>query len=231
MRGLVGLLAACALSSTAIAGWVRVDWTPTPGVTALRSGCVAPGQYERPATPIAGASSGNVTLVNLPDAGKCYFALNAGPQDEWVADFTALAFGQSAPGAVRNLAITWASSPPSPPVSVGVTINAYDAASGEFDLVITGSGAVTLRLTGTGWLDWCKPGGAAGTTVTPTAPTLGLNNNDGVQAASVIFTAPVVKTRCDIDPNDFATFPGATATVGGLTKPLVRSGSAWSVSF
>lgn len=101
-------LLACAFTSSASAGWVTLtDDGLTAGATAVKSGCVAPGQYERPTVPLARS----VTIQGLPDSGKCYFALNAGPQDEWVADFTALRFGRGLPGPVGNLGITWKPSP------------------------------------------------------------------------------------------------------------------------
>ncbi len=114
MKRLIGLLVACALALPAAAGWVKIGWDVSPGATAIRSGCVAPGQYERPALPIVGASPGSATIEGLPDSGRCYFALNAGPQDEWQFDFTALTGGRALPGPVRNLAITWSPTPPAP---------------------------------------------------------------------------------------------------------------------
>lgn len=111
---LLGLLAALA-SSTAFAGWTRLDWAPTAGVTGIRSGCVAAGQYERPIVPISGSSAGNVTINGLPDSGRCYFALNGGAQDEWHFDFTALTGGRMAPGSVRNLNVVATATPPPPP--------------------------------------------------------------------------------------------------------------------
>lgn len=110
MRRTLGLLAACAFACTAQAGWVNIGWSATPGATGIRSGCVSPGQYERPLVAIAGAAAGSATIGGLPDTGKCYFALNAGPQDEWVADFSALKFGQAVPGAA-DFTVAWSPTP------------------------------------------------------------------------------------------------------------------------
>jgi len=106
-----------ATSSKAHAGWVTlVDDGLTAGATAVRLGCVAPGQYERQLVPLART----VTIEGLPDTGRCWFALNAGPQDEWVADFAACRTaqctgGRAVPGAVRNLAVVWEPTPATPP--------------------------------------------------------------------------------------------------------------------
>jgi regulation of enolase protein 1 (concanavalin A-like superfamily) len=137
--GLLAILAAVPAS----AGWVRASWSPSPGVTALRSGCVAPGQYERSPVPIAGNVAGSVTVEGLPDSGRCYFALNAGPQDEWLYDFTALVGGPAAPGPVVNLAVTSAPSLPSPAFQssdIGPV-----AAPGSFS---EAAGTFTLRASG-----------------------------------------------------------------------------------
>jgi len=94
----------------------------------------------------------------------------------------------------------------------------YSTTTGEFQLIITGDAApVTLTLTSL-QIDWCKPGGELGTVATPTSPNLGIPNGDGVSAVSITLMGPVT-TICDIDPNQ--AFPGATATVAGVTKPLV----------
>jgi len=115
---LSGLIAAC-LAFSAHAGWVRIDWAPSPGVTGIKSGCINPGQYERPLVPIAGTIAGRATIAGLPDSGTCYFELNTGAQDEWEADFSALKFGRAAPGSVENLSITWSPTPPAPtPVQI-----------------------------------------------------------------------------------------------------------------
>jgi len=117
-------LAAALVALPAAAGWVTItDDGLTAGATAIRSGCVAPGQYERPPTPLAR----RVVIDGLPDSGRCYFHLNAGPQDEWIVDFTTLVGGRALPGPVRNLAITWAPTPPLPPVLTisGITPTRY----------------------------------------------------------------------------------------------------------
>lgn len=118
MRAL-GLLAALVLAAPASAGWVRLTWAPIAGVTGVRSGCVAAGQYERP---LVATASGSAVITGLPDVGRCYFTLNAGPQDEWSFDFGACAVGECAgarmpPGEVRNLTITTS---PTPPVPAGI---------------------------------------------------------------------------------------------------------------
>lgn len=225
---LVSLVLGCALTYPALAGWVTVSWSGTPGVTALRSGCVAPGQYERAPIVIAGTMPGTVVVPNLPDTGLCYFALNAGPQDEWIANFSTLQFAPALPGAVGNLTVTWVPTPTPPPVSLGVEIKNVDASVGELDLTLTGTGSVTLALLGTVAWDWCKPGGEFGTVATPTTPALGIVNNDGFTAKAITLTAPVT-TRCDYDPN--LAFPGINATANGVTRPLVNNGTSWTVNF
>lgn len=117
MRATLALLAAL-LCTSAQAGWVRIDWAATPGATAILSGCIAQGLYDRPPIAIAGAKSGSVTIPGLPDSGKCYFTLNVGPQDEWIADFTALKFGQAPPGAA-GFTIAWSPTPPASTWSKG----------------------------------------------------------------------------------------------------------------
>lgn len=218
---LLSLLLGCALTLPAAAGFVRVSWTATPGATSLRSGCVAQGQYERPPVALVTAA-GTITLEGLPDTGRCYFALNSGPQDEWFYDFALLNGGPALPGAVGSLAITWSPTPPAPPpAAVTVTVASYDASTGEFDLTITGTAAVTMQALA-GAIDWCKPGGELGNFSTPTTPSLGVQNNDGVTAATVVLQAPVAKTRCDIDPN--AAFPGLKFTVSGVAKTMAQPG-------
>jgi len=112
MHNFSKLVALLLVSSAASAGWVTLNWTPTPGVTGVKSGCVATNQYERALVPINGAAAGTVTIQGLPDSGRCYFELNAGPQDEWFFDFTTLVGGIAVPGPIANLAVTWAPSPP-----------------------------------------------------------------------------------------------------------------------
>lgn len=228
---LLALIAVLALAHPAAAGWVSASWTPTPGVTALRSGCVAQGQYERAPVAINGAVAGSVTIASLPDAGRCYFALNAGPQDEWFFDFSLLSGGPALPGMVRNVAITWAPTPPAPPAPiVTVTLNVNDPQNlDHVAVVVTGSSPVTLTLTGGQQWDWLKVGanvlGVGGTTV-PTVPAIG-GNQDGVQAAAITVTGPVNAVG-DTDPGNFV---GATAMVAGVTKALVKNGTLYSVSF
>lgn len=147
MRRALPLLAACAVSFGAAAGWVKIGIDAIPVVvTGIRSGCVAPGQYERPITPVPVATS-TVTIQGLPDSGKCYFAPNTGPQDELVADFTALTFNHALPGPVGNLTVTWAPTPPAPAFSKGFDFRAtsgyvVDAAG---DTYVTGDVYPTTR--------------------------------------------------------------------------------------
>lgn len=111
-------------------------------------------------------------------------------------------------------------------VAVNVTLSS--AAAGEFSVALVGSGDVTLTLPAGFQWDWCKPGGVDGTIATPTVPDLKIPNNDGVQSPSVTLTAPV-STTCDVDPNDHVT--GFTATVAGVSKPLVLANGVWSATF
>lgn len=149
---LFGLLAAVALSQSAAAGWVQLSYSPTPGATALRSGCVAAGQYERPAVTVAAAAAGSVTIAGLPDVGRCYFTLDAGPQDEWFFDFGTLSGGPSLPGPIQNVAITWS------PTPAGRQFLSSDVGAvglaGSYSVAISTVGAVTYTLKGAGADIW-----------------------------------------------------------------------------
>ena len=191
---------------------------------AVRSGCVAPGQYERPAVPIAGSSPGSITIDGFPDSGQCHFRLNAGAQDEWTADFTALSFRRALPGSVSNLNVAWS---PTPVVAASVTVTNINQYA-EFDIALMG--AVDFRLTApTGQqFDYCTAGGVG----IPTTPGIGVNG-DGVRAGTITIRGPV-SGRCDFDTSSggvTVTFSGMTVVVGGVSKPLVRSGTVWSTSF
>lgn len=216
------LILGCALALPASAGWVRLNYSP--GASTVRSGCVVAGQYER--SPVSvGVGGGQLTITNLPDGGRCYFAQDGG--DELYFDFDTLANGSTPPGPVPNFAVTWKPTPP--PAAVTITLTVDPASLDHVTTVITGTSSVTLTATGGQQWDWLKSGatsqGVGGTTV-PTVPAIG-GNQDGVQAVSIVVTGPV-NAVADVDPSDFV---GATATVSGVTKPFVKSGNVYSVSF
>ena len=105
-----------------------------------------------------------------------------------------------------------------------VTLSALTVSNNEFDVAIAGEGPVLISLAGSLVFDAC---GIGGSPPAPTVPNIGVNN-DGISSNSVEFTAPLARTRCDGDPA--GTF-GASATVDGVTKPLVGSGGIWTASF
>lgn len=232
MRAFVALVAAAVHALPAAAGQVTLTWSATPGATAIRSGCTIPSQYENAPVAINGAAAGSVTVQNLPDAGRCYFALNAGPQDEWFYDFDALKGGPGIPGSVGNFEVTWSPTPPPPAVSVTLTpVPADSEAVDEYFLTVTGSSPVTIALAGGTTADWVKQGAAAGGsggTVVTTTPALGANNNDGVTAATFSVTGPVNGARTDFDG---PAFTGGSVTVAGVTKALVKGSGSWTVTF
>lgn len=84
------LLAAVLLPQLAAAGWVTITAdaaVPTPSSYEWRAGCVAPGQYELPRVTTALPS---VRIENLPDRGRCWFAVRAVPgalSEEAIFDF------------------------------------------------------------------------------------------------------------------------------------------------
>lgn len=180
--------------------------------------------------------------VTLNDAGLASHIINNLAPATWYSVVTAVnssgvesAFSNVAsktiegpppepPGPVRNLEVTVA-----PPVVVQLS-RLDGTVSPELDLSITGSADVQIRLAAGNEWDWCKPGGVNGSTVTPTTPALGLNNNDGTRSQTITLRGPVT-TRCDIDDTNGAAFAGGTVTVNGVTKPLALSSGAWSVSF
>jgi hypothetical protein len=119
----------------------------------------------------------------------------------------------------------------SPTVTAGstpaarVSISNIDPRNLGFDLSIEGDGAVTIALAGGLLFDWCGP-------AAPTTPSLGARDDDGNRRQTVTFAAPVTRARCDGDAADGnAAFGGATATVEGVSKPLVESNGTWSVQF
>jgi len=116
---------------------------------------------------------------------------------------------------------------------VRVSIRNIDARNAGFDLVVEGSGSVTIALAGSLTFDWCSPTGISGLpAVTPTTPSLGDKDDDGNRRQTVTFTAPIARTRCDGDgATGNAAFSGATVTVQGVSKPLVEANGAWSAQF
>jgi hypothetical protein len=117
---------------------------------------------------------------------------------------------------------------------IRVSIGNIDPKNWGFDLSIDGNGPVTIALGDTLVFDWCSPAGLRGLpTVTPTTPSLGDRDDDGNRRRAVTFTAPVARTRCDGDAVDGLdpALSGATATVDGVSKPLVESNGSWSAQF
>jgi len=81
----------------------------------------------------------------------------------------------------------------------------------EFDLTVTGTAdLVQLTVPAPQVFDFC--------TGAPTTPNIGSANNDGVTAPSITLTSPFT-IHCDTDAA--TTFQGLSATVMGVTKPLV----------
>ncbi len=118
--------------------------------------------------------------------------------------------------------------------NVRVSIGNVNSGNGGFDLSIDGNGPVTIALAGDLLFDWCSPRGSSGLpTLTPTTPSLGDRDDDGNRRQAVTFTAPVARTRCDVDGADGASaaFRGATITVQGVSKPLVEARGSWSAQF
>jgi len=193
---------------------------------------VAPGQYERPIVPIAGATAGTATLEGLPDAGRCYFALNAGPQDEWLFDFTALSGGRALPGQVRNLNVTWEPTPPQPilisAVAFGSTANAgsqpLQIPTGTTGLVLmwegyltqtmasvfVGARALTMaqNVAATGAPDFLRAAGAA-FLANPSGPLSWDFNGTTVPAEGVVFVVAYLRDSSGIAESKLMRRPGA----------------------
>lgn len=113
---------------------------------------------------------------------------------------------------------------PTPPASITVSnVNSYS----EFDLVLVGAVDFTLTAPSGQRFDYCMRNASDASTVTPTTPPIG-TNNENVTAAAITIRGPV-STRCDLDTPP--SFSGFTVRVGSVSKPLVQSGGTWSAAF
>jgi hypothetical protein len=123
------------------------------------------------------------------------------------------------PGPVRNLVVTVV-----PRAAVTVRVEQDDD---MLNIVATGTAPVRLQLQPVGAvLDWFKVAGQNSADIPGVSPALG-SNNDGRSSNVITFTAPV-NGWADYDGS---TLTGITATVNGINKPLLRSGTTWSASF
>lgn len=214
------------------AGWVRLSWTAETGFTAVRSGCVASGQYERAPVTVSGAS-GVLTIEGLPDTGRCYFAPNGGAQDEWVYDFDALTGARAVPGAVRNLNVATAPTPPATAKAL-LTITWTSVQNVIGDLVVRNQGTVEIQRTVITLPDQAIDY-ITGTAVSPT----NLNvNGDGITSRTATLTARVapgasINGEIDIDTR-MPTGISATVTFVGLpaiTLPLTATATGYTATF
>lgn len=200
---------------------------------------MAPGVYPN-ARLIENPGATSAVVPNLAP-GAWYFAVSALNALGRESDFSNVAcvavgphtcFGSSpptVPGAVRNLTVRLVSAPPPPAVTV--TFAQVGDNDDQFRVQISAPVEVRLQLQPSGAVfDWLKVGattsGSGGTPV-PTTPPIGANNNDRVTANAITVTGPV-DASTDIDGSAHT---GITATVNGVTKQLVRSGTTWSAAF
>jgi hypothetical protein len=125
------------------------------------------------------------------------------------------------PGPVRNFSVTVLQ-------AQSITVHVRQETSDLLNVVVTGTGPVTLRLTpSTSLFDYFKVGGTTSADI-PHTPFTGANNESpAVRANAITFTAPV-NGWADVDGSALT---GISATASGVTKPLVRSGSTWTASF
>lgn len=190
---LLALILGCALALTAAAGSVTLSYSP--GATTVRSGCVAAGQYERAPTSVNGARGGQVTIANLPDAGRCYFVQDGG--DELYFDFSALAGGPSLPGPVSNFAVTWSPTPPAPPL-VQFSSNDLGAVGVAGSYSFSTAGVYTLRGAGADIWNSADAFRYACTQIqgdgSITARVVSLTNTDPWAKAGVMLRATAVST-------------------------------------
>lgn len=170
--------------------------------------------------------------------GVWYFALTAvGPTaaESAFSNIACVALGSgtcpstvpvSVPGAVSNLVVT--------PVAIStaaVTVTMLlGSAADQFNVIVTGTGLVRLQLMPSGTtFDYLKVAGGSSADIPGVTPALGGNNDRPTPIGSnvITFTAPI-NGWTDIDGPSLT---GVSATVGGVTKPLIRVGTDWSVAF
>lgn len=208
----------------------HTDGTPLTDLTTYRAYFgTSPSNLPMMQTIMAPASS---AVVPLPSVGTWYLvvtALDSRNVESALSNLASKVVPAApvfSPNVPTNFSLSFAPTPPPPAISVMLTLS--NASAGEYTTVLTGAGNITLNLPAGYQWDWCKPGGEFGTVATPTTPDLGIPNNDGKQSPTVTLASPVT-TICDVDPN---TAPGSfSATSGGVTKPLAKSGSTWQAVF
>lgn len=183
------------------------------------------------------ASLSAYVIEGLPASGACYFviaAMNAAGRASAFSNEAVKAIGSGggepggSPPGKPSLAVTWSIPTPGAASVLLETVEPNTQSVDEWYLTVVGS--VQIALSGQTCVDWIRkdgtPGGGGGTVV-PTTPALGADNNDG-NCARTFSVGPVTRARADFDAT---AFNGGNVTFQSATKPLVRFGSSWRVSF